>query len=489
VANAVVFFLAAASISRGGASVVGAMYTVVLFALCSSPLLLLKQLNGRYALLAMFMAIYFVFYGMIDLISLLKDADALAPRSDSLTSGEIGILTGAVLVLLSYWVAARMAEPRVMPSADFSPRTLAIVGTALWLIGSVAFTYFQVFVLTDKSNVAGARGLASMGQTQTFFVLLANLLQPLGVLLLAYGYARRRAISWTVLIIAVVLIQVCMGFLADIKSEALLAGIIVIVTKTLVDNRLPKLWLTGAALFVIVAFPIFVAYRAEITGQRGLSRTQAAMEIGKVLDIVLGATEKAENSHREMGPSFLERSSLKSNVELAFEKTGVDVPFQDGRTLMDLPFAFIPRIIWPDKPTVPAGQVFNHEFYHGTDDTFISPSHLGELYWNFGWPGVLVGMATIGTLLGVIGARTNLARGLSLTRLLVLVVTIKGVCMGFEGSIAIAYVVWLRSLAAVAVLHLIFARAAPGPVAAGAADSRAPALAPQSVRYSNFIRS
>ena len=40
----------------------------------------------------------------------------------------------------------------------------------------------------------------------------------------------------------------------------------------------------------------------------------------------------------------------------------------------------------------------------------------------------------------------------------VLLTTAKYVCLGFEGSIAIAYVVWMRSLAAIWILHLIFAR-------------------------------
>lgn len=489
-ANAVVFFMALASISLGG-SFARATYTFVFFALCSSPLLLLKQFNGRYALLAVFMAIYFVFFGMLDLLSLLKGAEEL--HSDRFTAGEIGILAGGILLLLSYWAAANLGAPRVMGSADFSRRTLGVVGTALWLIGSASFIYFQVFVLTDKSNLAGARGLASMGQTQTFFVLLANLLQPLGVLLLAYGYARFRTISWTVLVVAAVATQVCMGFLADIKSAAMTGGILVIVTKTLVDNRLPKVWLMSSAIFIMIAFPVFQAYRAEITGERGLSRTQAAMEIGRVLEIVWGAREKVENIRGEgRSASFFERSSLKGNVELAFDKTGVEVPFQNGRTLIDLPFAFIPRIIWPEKPGVPAGQVFNKQFFHGSDDTYISPSHLGELYWNFGWWGVIFGMATIGMILGVIGARTDLSRGISLTRLLVLVVTIKGVCMQFEGTIAIAYVVWLRSLAAVGVLHLMFARLAlPGveAEAKAAADSHTHSPAPRAVRYPNFLRS
>jgi hypothetical protein len=91
-------------------------------------------------------------------------------------------------------------------------------------------------------------------------------------------------------------------------------------------------------------------------------------------------------------------------------------------------------------------------------DTYISPSHLGELYWNFGWLGVLLGMPLIGIVLGTVGARCNLSDSVSLTRLLITVVTIRYIVMGFEGSIAVSYVVWLRSVAAIGLLHIVMTR-------------------------------
>jgi hypothetical protein len=93
-----------------------------------------------------------------------------------------------------------------------------------------------------------------------------------------------------------------------------------------------------------------------------------------------------------------------------------------------------------------------------SDDIYISPSNLGELYWNFGWTGAVLGMGLIGLLCGWIGARFNLAQYSSVTRILVTVVTIKQLIVGFEGAIASGYVVWMRSLAAIGILHLLFAR-------------------------------
>jgi hypothetical protein len=107
----------------------------------------------------------------------------------------------------------------------------------------------------------------------------------------------------------------------------------------------------------------------------------------------------------------------------------------------------------------------------GIGDTFISPSHLGELYWNFGWPGLMVGMTFIGMLLGWIGAASSLAERLSATRLLILLATVGTLCLQFEASVAVTYIVWIRSLAAIGFLHLLFNR----PVVPDTAGS-APAL-------------
>ena len=125
-----------------------------------------------------------------------------------------------------------------------------------------------------------------------------------------------------------------------------------------------------------------------MTGERGLSKAAAVQDIGKLLDIVFAYQDKlSQRGPKVGGPLLFERASLKFNMEREFARTGVDVPFQEGRTLVAIPLAFIPRIIWPDKPDVSTGQLFNHEIIQGeVADTYISPSHVGELYWNYGWP-------------------------------------------------------------------------------------------------------
>jgi hypothetical protein len=150
---------------------------------------------------------------------------------------------------------------------------------------------------------------------------------------------------------------------------------------------------------------------------------------------------------------------LKASVEMIVNGTEKGVPFQDGYTLTPILAAFIPRLIWPDKPDVPTGRLVNKAFtFAEQEETYISPSHIGEMYWNFGWAGVLVGMTVVGALCGIV-ARFNLGECRTVTRLLIFIVTVNQIIHGFESSIAACYVIWMRSLAVIGILHLVFARA------------------------------
>jgi hypothetical protein len=74
-------------------------------------------------------------------------------------------------------------------------------------------------------------------------------------------------------------------------------------------------------------------------------------------------------------------------------------------------WALIPRVIWPDKPTVGGGQDWVSQFTGITFDesTSIGIGQVLELYMNFGISGIIVGFAVLGFILmrldqGIMGA-------------------------------------------------------------------------------------
>jgi hypothetical protein len=68
-----------------------------------------------------------------------------------------------------------------------------------------------------------------------------------------------------------------------------------------------------------------------------------------------------------------------------------------------VPLAFVPRILWHDKPTVDPGRYFTAALGAASDKSLVSTSTgqtaAGELFWNFGWPGVVIGMYLLGAAL------------------------------------------------------------------------------------------
>ncbi|HEY2679113.1 MAG TPA: O-antigen polysaccharide polymerase Wzy [Steroidobacteraceae bacterium] len=479
--NILFWLLLAVGYAVGGQADPRILYLVALFALCSSAVIDLDGLNGRYSFLAIFLVLYFVYFGVQD-VSSLFDGSYGGGSQEVLSKTEALILVGGMMLVLGFRVAVKFRNPpgKTLPAADWPLRSILVVGTAMWLIGTAATYYWYFFIVTDKT-LAGTKAISSVSQWVVSGLILGQMLVPLSTLLLAYAWRSTRRGSIFALVAMVVAVQFFLGFVIDIKVMALTGGLLVILTIVLTEGRIPKAWIAGVAIFIYAAFPVFQAYRAVVTGN--VSRVAVLENFSKTLDAVLAA-ETRTNSGRERAQTFFERLSMKSSVQMIVHGTESGIPFQHGYTLTPIISSFLPRIVWTDKPDVPVGRMINRAFnVTEQDETYISPSHLGELYWNFGWPGVVLGMAAIGALSGFI-SRFNLRERKTVTRLLVMALSVEFVIHGFEGSIATSYVVWLRTMAAVGLLHLLFARKS---AATATATESAPQTWPPEARFTNLL--
>jgi hypothetical protein len=461
--NAAILLAAAFGSMSGNASAGSAVYACTLFLLCSMPSLWLQRFNDRYALLMVFMGTYFLLFGALSLRNVLLGSDIVAVSGNEfMTTAQVAVLLGAVLVLAGYRFGSFLVRPVAQGEVgtDFPNAAVLLIGLVCWTSGSAALAYYAIVVTPENSYQATAHGLESMGPLLTFVVMLGYLVQPLGVVILSYGYAKNRTGFWLILVLTMVFLQLVLGFITDTKGTALLGILLVAITQALWDNKLPKGWVAGILVFAILVFPVLQAARV-VRGEYGLNRAQAFEHITEMVARAWESREKVNDGKpQQRAQTFLERSSGEAALEPVFEHAGVDTPFLDGYTLAGLQFAFIPRLLLPDKESVSAGQLYNHVFLHAASDdfTYISFSVLGEFYWNFGWPGVIGGMLLTGLVLGVTGAKSSLAEVHSLSRLLILLVSIMQLCFGFGGTIAVALVVWMRAIAAIGLMHLVFAR-------------------------------
>jgi hypothetical protein len=464
----------------GGAMAGGAgraAYVLPLFALCSAPLLFIRQVNDRYALLSVLMGAYFMLFGLADLAAALSRSIANAP-SPTISETEWVILLGAIAQLAGFALVSGLAgRDARAASRDWPRAALAPVGLLLWCAGNAATLYESLAVFAGHSNQAFDAGLTQLGSWPAlllFFV--SEYAGPLGLVILTYWWCAWQPRGAALLLALLVLAQVAVGWVVDTKEVALAAPLIVILTRTMCVGRLPLRWLVVAAAGVAFIFPIMTAKRIIMTEDLGLTPQAALPRTVELLwrSINEGSAVRS-GRYAQVSQTFMERSTLKPNVELIVRNVGKTHPYQMGSTLEPMLSALTPRILWSGRRPENSAQTFNREFQISEDpDTYISLSHLGEWYWNFGVLGVTLGMALAAAAFALVAVRCEPSAGISLTRVLIVIVTLYEVAARAEGQIEVQYVVWLRSLLFIGLLHLLFARPAAGAAAAPAWRGSAP---------------
>lgn len=445
-------------------------YLILLFALCSSPLLLVEKINGPRSILMVLGPMLFLYYGALDLANIWAP-ERVAAATGLLSQVEAALLAAMLLLFLGHLLGSRLGQRAQSNEAprDWAASAGLVVGLLLWGAGAFASYVWQVEVLNRAfTDIEGRIGIG-----QAMLVTAARTLQPLGLLLVAYRAVVGRNAVVAALLVGMLAVEFLVGFVGDSKELAMRGLALVFVTSLLLRGKVPRTWLVLAGVIVVTAFPVFQAYRTEVLSG-GRDRGKAAENLRANLDKALDSRLLDRGEDLYGWRSFVERASHKPTMERIVRDVGVAAEFQRGHTL-GLYFAgLIPRALWPEKPDVSTGQLFNRELrISAFRDVYISVTHLGELYWNFGWTGLFTGAALIGMLLGVVNARCDLSRDRSVSRLLVLTVTIYLVVVRMEDNLAMTYLVWTRSLLAILVLHWLFARRSTRPASPPVPATRA----------------
>jgi hypothetical protein len=364
----------------------------------------------------------------------------------------------------------------------------------LWAVGCAAGLYQSLVVQLDNSNAAMVAGFAKLGVWGTSGLLLVgNYAGPLGIIILAYWWAVSNRRSGNLLMLAIIATQFCIGWVVDTKEVALSAPVVILLTRFVVLGKIPMRWLLYSVIGIAMVFPVLTAKRIIMTEGLHLTRAQALPRTLEILSRALLERDVVQKGkYAQKSQTALERATDKAAVEMFVEHVGKDQPYKMGATLMPLLYVFVPRIIWSDKPGENSSQTFNRDFHLSEDpDTHISPTHIGEWYWNFGFLGMVAGMLFGGLLLGFVCARFDPSTGTSMTRTLVVIVTLYQMVGGSGGQIELTYVVWLRVMVLIGLLHLILATSSKRPSGAEAAKTNRlgmEPIIPGVLRFPNLMR-
>jgi hypothetical protein len=201
-----------------------------------------------------------------------------------------------------------------------------------------------------------------------------------------------------------------------------------------VKRRLPvKSILVIALIFVFLIFPLYNTFR------RFDSNLDMTRRVDRTLDL---ASTWDSNQYLDASIfAFLKRISLATSVAAIVSDTGRWVDYCYGETLILTPISIlIPRFVWPDKPNIATGMEFAETFrLKGAMDrqTYIAISMVGDFYWNFSLPGVVVGMWLLGMGYRWYYQRYGAGSGFDPIRKSIYF-TLLPTALAFEGNVAIA---------------------------------------------------
>ena len=188
------------------------------------------------------------------------------------------------------------------------------------------------------------------------------------------------------------------------------APIVAFVLGTLAGDRSLRPLKSRVFMPVYALMALFVAY----FGAYGAMRAHAAPGLQRI-EAVVAYRDNMREMSSEQDQTVLSRLTTVnqlSQVGRLAESGG----FLNGQTLSYLWYAFIPRFLWRDKPSIASGAWFALQIGQanvGPDGTIRNSVNMtipGELYLNFGWTGVFVGLAFLGVFITALWRTTEFWR-------------------------------------------------------------------------------
>lgn len=165
------------------------------------------------------------------------------------------------------------------------------------------------------------------------------------------------------------------------KLAILKVGIVLLLAAVLTGTRFKRLVIIGvigALIYGIVLTPLIALSRIEY-GAKGLTNltdAQSALE---------GFARSGRNDAADLRPGVQGWWSRLNYVSAqSFAMTAYDQG-RPGNSFELALYAFIPRILYPDKPLMTSGVDFN-VIVTGNSYSQSAPGMFAEAYWNGGWP-------------------------------------------------------------------------------------------------------
>jgi len=306
---------------------------------------------------------------------------------------QVVVLVGVLSMLAGYFYPVSGALGRTLPKPVFEwPHSSALMVAVLMVSAGWMITLGSQFGLVPRSFGSGALGAVASG---SYF----------GVGLLAIIHAKFKSKPALMLMCLLIPPAMAIAFLTGSKRFVLAPVMITALGYYIAHRRMDTKWIVGGVLLLMVIYPVAQFWRDVVLSGNQLGMVDVIARPGRAVSLISAFFANADlGLHFERGlQSATARLDALGVVTRIVADTPSRVPFQEGWTLAYVPISFIPRIIWPEKPVIMVGQWITDTYGGGPDiRSNTGSAWIGELWFNFGYPGVIVGMGVLGAYFRVL---------------------------------------------------------------------------------------
>jgi hypothetical protein len=272
--------------------------------------------------------------------------------------------------------------------------------------------YLRIVLLVSALMKAVVSFEAWGGGSRQILVNIEVMVPAVTFTILLRSYLQGRALGVDkVLLAGYFLVALMLGMSSGWMGNVVGLGVICVGTYVLERHKFPI-----AAILMILPVILFLqpgkAKFRERYWQRGPTDTYSdyGERIGFWLDTSAklwahAITDSSGNGLRAVTDPSLSRVSLLQQTGNVIEMTPGQVPFQHGRLYSYVLITWIPRFVWPGKPSMSDANQWYQLAYHinspkQLESVSIAVGNLTESYINFGWFGPLLVMSCLGFFLG-----------------------------------------------------------------------------------------
>jgi hypothetical protein len=304
----------------------------------------------------------------------------------TVTRGVLAVFLGYAALIAGYALPIGRIASRVVPRMrrEWSAETALVVAVVMIPVGWAVVLAGQFGVLPERAGSGGLGAVAHAAST--------------GIGLIALCYQRYRSRVALVLLALVIPPTMLFNFFTASKILFLMPLVLVAVVHVIVTRRLRWWWIAGFLVVMSLFYPVSDVYRQYLFKNR-LSAVQVIANPRYAFGLIARFTSHVDP--KEYVQAGFETTARRLDsvgiLSVIVRDAGTRVPFQNGASLVFIPASYVPRLLWRDKPKFTTGQWVTDHFGSGPQiRSSTGSSWMGELYFNFGWSGILVGMALLG---------------------------------------------------------------------------------------------